>query len=161
MTTHLSTESFGDRIGRVKLTISIEADRELSNAEQEYFGHECSKIHKVLETNIYNAHPKTRLEGDEERRQLLNCFETAIYVKEIPNEYNRNRNPWFLVTTHKGVIKIGRRKRVVNIDWSESDQMKDAHELFPNEDVTKMDRSIHAWGYDTAKEYINTILNTK
>lgn len=87
-------------------------------------------------------------------------FTNPVYFKEIPNEYDGGWvSPWFLVTTTKGVIKIGWRKRVINIDWSESDVTANAEHLFPEETVTKFDRTIHAWGYDKAKEYIERILS--
>jgi hypothetical protein len=65
------------------------------------------------------------------------------------------------VTTSRGVIKIGWRSRVINIDWSESDIKGLAKELFPNENVTKEDQYIHAWGYDKAKEYISVLMAVK
>lgn len=109
----------------------------------------------------------------QEKRQkiisdLKGLFDNPIYCKEIPNEYWGKdsgygwSSPWLLATTTKGVIKIGWRKRVINIDWSQSDVTKTAEELFPNESVTKGSysnpRFIHAWGYDKAKEYLNKIL---
>ena len=64
-----------------------------------------------------------------------------IFVEEIPNGYCNepccSRLPWFIVTTPVGHIKIGWRKRVINIDWTNTLQKKNGHELFPNEDVTK------------------------
>lgn len=95
---------------------------------------------------------------------LKNLFTNAVYFKEIPNEYWRENDPygwaspWFLVTTTKGVIKIGWRKRVIQIDWSQSDIESTANGLFPDENVTKFDRTIHAWGYEKAKEYLDRIL---
>lgn len=98
---------------------------------------------------------------------LKSLFDNPIYVKEIPNEYYNKYSylavPWLLVTTTKGIIKIGWRSKVINIDWSESDVLSTAEDLFPDENVTKGDytnwRYIHAWGYDKAREYISKILH--
>jgi hypothetical protein len=101
----------------------------------------------------------------EQRRELLECFPEPIYVKEIPNEYNGGKlSPWYLVTTKKGVIKIGWRKRVIVIDWSDSDIVPKAEELFGSELVdnykpTMSGKMIHAWGYDKANEYIHKLIN--
>ena len=96
----------------------------------------------------------------------MNLFGSeTIYVEEIPNGYcNRyccKHLPWFVVTTKVGRITIGWRKRVINIDWEGSAITKKANELFPQEDVTKGDKLIHAWGYEKAKEYIGVLLSQK
>jgi len=69
--------------------------------------------------------------------------------------------PWFEVTTRVGVFIIGWRKSVISIDWEGTVGTKNAEELFPTEDVTKNGKSIHAWSYAKAKEYVTTIINTK
>lgn len=123
-----------------------------------------SKIEKYLvETDLGCA-----LERDKKIAELKSLFNNPIYVKIIDNEYWGEHpyawaSPWLLVTTAKGVIKIGWRKRVINIDWSQSDVKTEARDLFPTEDVTKGDytnpRYIHAWGYEKAKEYLDKILS--
>ncbi|MFA6437153.1 MAG: hypothetical protein WC242_03245 [Candidatus Paceibacterota bacterium] len=69
--------------------------------------------------------------------------------------------------TEFGTIKIGWRKRVININWS--DVAKKLEErgyenasqkilaLFESEDVTKDGSNIHAWGYEKAKGYLRQI----
>jgi hypothetical protein len=94
-----------------------------------------------------------------ERLELLNCFSEAhIFVQPIPNGYCRlaccEHRPWFQVTTRIGVITIGWRKSVICIDWLASTVAARAEELFPDENVTKDGRMIHAWGYEKAREYL-------
>ncbi len=88
-------------------------------------------------------------------------FPQPIYMEAIPNEYCGSyccaHIPWFNVTTRIGVIKIGWRKRVLNIDWSKTNVRKRAVDLFPNEDVTMGEYYIHAWGYEKAKQYISKL----
>jgi hypothetical protein len=106
------------------------------------------------------------LESSVDRTNTINnlekLFDEPIYIKVIPNEYSNDpyywTKPWLLVTTTKGVIKIGWRKRVIYIDWSQSDVLSDALIIFPHENVTKFDRTIHAWSYEKAKEYLDKIL---
>lgn len=91
--------------------------------------------------------------------KLINCFTAPIYAKQIPSKYSIDDFiPWLIVTTTKGPIKIGWRKRVISIDWSESDINNLAKELFPDEDVTMGEKFIHAWGYDKAKQYIEVLM---
>ena len=86
------------------------------------------------------------------------------YIELIGNEYCSQsccyHLPWIIVTTQKGRIKLGWRKRVINIDWSESDIESDGNEIFKDEKVTTGDKYVHAWGYDKAIEYL-TKLNSE
>lgn len=99
-------------------------------------------------------------EFEKEKRQkhiaeLSNLFTEAgfgsIYVKAIDNQYSNDAcyyvNPWLIVTTLRGPIMIGWRKRVINIDWSDSDIIADGRELFKDENTTKDKRYVHCWGY--------------
>jgi hypothetical protein len=93
------------------------------------------------------------------KKDLLNCFSDvgAIHVKEIPNEYEQFGEPWFIITTRIGPIKIGWRKRVIAISWEDSDIVKIADDLFPDEDTTKYHRMIHAWSHEKAAEYLKVL----
>lgn len=96
-----------------------------------------------------------------ERDRLVGLFRDPIFVEAIPNGYCGPScfpdRPWFIVTTRAGRIKIGWRKRVIAIDWSDSTITATAEELFPCENVTKDGRLIHAWGYDKAREYVASL----
>ena len=79
----------------------------------------------------------------------------------IDNEYCRQsccyKFPWIIVTTNKGRIKLGWRKRVINLDWSESDIKIKAEVLFKEEGSTKGNQYIHCWGEDKAFEYLKKL----
>lgn len=62
-----------------------------------------------------------------------------------------------------GRIKIGWRKRVINIDWTDTVVKLPGEELFADFDSTRSskwdkDRFIHAWGYEKAKVIIDRLL---
>ncbi len=92
----------------------------------------------------------------------------AIHVETINSEYCREsccyKFPWIIVTTPKGRIKLGWRKRVMNLDWSDSDLEIDGEKIFEDEDVTKGTNYIHCWGKEKAVEYLkklNSVGNEK
>lgn len=64
------------------------------------------------------------------------------------------------MTTVIGRFKIGWRKRVISIDWTETRNTKSGIVLFKDESTTTGERYIHAWSLDKAKQYIKTIFDT-
>lgn len=86
----------------------------------------------------------------------------VVHVKIIDNQYSDNAcyyaNPWIIVTTTLGPITLGWRKRVINLDWSESDISADGRELFKQESTTSSERYVHCWGEDKAVEYLRKLL---
>jgi len=95
-----------------------------------------------------------------------------IALEAIPNGYCPCDvcAPWFIVTTEIGDVKIGWRKRVIEIDWSEVYESKRekpkwenesetirASVLFHGEDVTKGKAYIHAWSKEKAVEYLRVL----
>jgi len=101
-------------------------------------------------------------EREENREKILALFPKPIFVEEVPNGYCPNEcckdRPWFLVATHIGHILIGWRKRVISICWDRTTVKHTADEMFPTENVTKYDRTIHAWGYEKARAYLGILL---
>lgn len=72
----------------------------------------------------------------------------------LANEYDPERDdPWWLVETNLGMIKIGWRKRVINIDWSATAIRK----VVTDEDVTKDETMVHAWSTLKAIEYLTVL----
>jgi hypothetical protein len=107
--------------------------------------------------------PQLQLDAATERATLLGFFHgKAIRAQETTNPYHARSpfgwmHPHFLVTTEIGVISIHRRKRVYSIDYSNTDVKEDSQTLFPDEDVTKEGKLIHAWTTEKAQAYINKL----
>ncbi|MDF2879987.1 MAG: hypothetical protein K0R54_544 [Clostridiaceae bacterium] len=112
-----------------------------------------------------NSYHKECLKKHNSREQLKEFTDILFMVyslknitfTEIPNEYCPcdHCSPWFIVSTPDGDIKIGWRKRVINIKWLEN--YKKFSDTFEYEDVTKRfseERYIHAWSTERAIEYI-------
>jgi hypothetical protein len=116
---------------------------------------------KEIMANAISLNPESKAKAMSDCEKLLECFETQIFVEEIPNGYCKDyccrHLPWFIVTTPIGRFKIGWRKSVIHLEWTETTCKKEAKEIFPDEDVTRYDKVIHAWGYDKAKEYIDKV----
>ena len=94
------------------------------------------------------------------QERFRKLFEDAGYgtvlLTPIPNGYCSCEMcaPWFKVKTAYGEITLGWRKRVINIDCPSSVPIGN---LFAQENVTKGEGYIHAWGYDKAQEYLTVI----
>ncbi len=147
----------------IDLDLLVDINREINENDKRNLYEHVENIVKVLHGETLRLDPQSKLDADKERDEIIGVFGgREIFVEEIPNGYNSqyyNKHlPWFIVTTNKGRIKIGWRKRVINIDWSDSIIKEESKTLFPNEDVTKFDKTIHAWGCDKAKEYIDLLL---
>lgn len=76
---------------------------------------------------------------------------------ELPNQYwpeayvdLRKANPWWLVKTKHGCVKIGWRKSVISINWEDTP----IHQIITEDDVTKDEKMVHAWGYVKALTYL-------
>jgi len=114
---------------------------------------------KIIALNL-SSQEETKIQ----REEILSCFKEPIFIEEIPNgycsDYCCRHLPWFIITTSIGRFKIGWRKRVINIDWNKTVGTKEAKEIFPNEDVTKGIKYIHAWSIEKAREYVSTIISS-
>jgi len=155
-------ESYPVEFGQVGVQINVSIDRELTWDENYEIRLLAEKIEKMLRMGTALANPETLVRQKDIRDKFNACFDCQVFMKQIPNEYCPNYccvdKPWFIVQTKKGAIKIGWRKRVISIDWKDSDIKATADELFPDEDTTKAGQLIHAWGYDKAKEYITILM---
>lgn len=66
----------------------------------------------------------------------------------------RHRRPWWLVKTEHGLIEIGPRKRVIEIDWSDTGVQVSS---ITDDNVTKGTLMVHAWSMSKAVEYLTTL----
>ena len=148
---------------RMRIEIMVALDRPSTEADKRAAAKACDELQKALETETYRLDPDLMLQREVERQQLLGLFAGAdIFAEEIPNGYCPDdpyylHRHWFRVTTRKGRITLGWRKRVIEITWEPS--VADTTEkLFPDEKVTKMERLIHAWDYVQAGQFIQRLL---
>lgn len=80
--------------------------------------------------------------------RLENC-----YWPDVEDYAQRRRdNPWWLVQTEMGMIKIGHRKNVTSVDWS--DLPEKYHIVVTEDDVTKDATMVHAWTYPKLLGYL-------
>lgn len=153
-----SYESQGRHHVGVKVEVAL--GRPLAQEEKDFLSRFVDDFAKLaMITNAKND-PEDVEVGRKMKADLLACFPagTPIYVEEIPNQYGSDyyyvNKPWLKVTTPKGRITLGWRKRVIELNWEESDIAATTHDLFAAEDVTKTNRMIHCWGYDKCREYL-------
>jgi hypothetical protein len=148
--------------GGLAVKILIRIDRELNENDQRTLREAQDMIWAGVQKETLRLNPETAPKAAEERALLLACFPAYCYVEEIPNGYCNQFccafKPWYIVTTPKGRIKIGWRKRVINIDWSDSAITEKGKDLFPTEDVTVGDTYIHAYGYSKATAYLRRLI---
>lgn len=149
----------------IDLEILVDINREWTENDDNNIRHHVENIVKSLHEESIRLNPESKKRADKDRCGILALFgNQLIYVNEIPNgycsEYCCKHLPWFIVTTNKGRIKIGWRKRVIHIEWTDTIIEDNAETLFSEEDVTKYGKVIHAWGYEKAKEYIDKLLQS-
>ena len=163
-----SVESYGGG-GAFAGEVYIESDKfnALSKEVSSNIGWTASSYLQELQEQISMAWAKEN-EIDERNAhvaELTKLFELAgfdtIHVETINNEYcSRSccyKYPWIIVTTKKGRIKLGWRKRVMNLDWSNSDLKVDGQKIFKDEETTTGTSYIHCWSKEKAVEYLKKL----
>ncbi len=79
-------------------------------------------------------------------------------IRIIPNEYHSDYgNPWFMVETTWGPLRIGGRRHVISIDWHDSQINHNGDVTFKDEGVTTDRTLVHAHGKDKAVEYLKKL----
>ncbi|MBP5993368.1 MAG: hypothetical protein KA731_00510 [Candidatus Moranbacteria bacterium] len=86
---------------------------------------------------------------------LATGFDASSAMTVMPNGYGSfaYRGPWFRVELPEGSLRIGWRKRVIEIvlnDWP-----IDCASLLADESVTVGQQLVHAWDYDKAVQYLS------
>jgi|GEM_PF-2040202 len=124
-----------------------------------------SALLEGLEATTVMLDPETEVKKKAMRDRFMGMFLDAglgpIFMEELPNGYCPNscclHRPWFKVMTRLGHIEIGDRKRVTSIDWKDTLIEKSGRELFPDENVTKLETGIHAWTDEKVVEYLKVL----
>jgi len=122
------------------------------------FGKECRDIYNMLHVQAVKLDPETPKKKQKIKDSFQKAFNDAgfdiIFVEEIPNEYHGEDteqgqwDPWLLVTTRIGPIKVGWRRSVIHLEWERTSVHTTADELFPEEDATKFGAGMHVYGYE-------------
>lgn len=119
----------------------------------------AKELERAIMRDFYANDKASQQRAIDEKRQLLSLFPGPIYVEEIPNGYCSQacceHLPWFVVTTRVGRIQIGWRKRVISINWSETAVRK----IVTADNVTKDDRTVHAWNLEDAAKYLRVLFS--
>lgn len=160
-------EGSGNR-GSYGIKVFVKLGRDLTDEDQTTFYKAQDFLQAGLLKETIRLDPDTAKTAAVERAAITALFPCPIFVEEIPNGYCSQYccafKPWFVITTSVGRIKIGWRKSVINIDWSDSAIKGRASEIFPNEEAwpgyetTQGDKYIHAHGYGDAKKYIARLM---
>lgn len=148
-------ESWGN--SNIKTSYEITTKNEKNEEIARLIANEFSKFTSALSDIMFWATQQNSIkESLEKFKKLLG----DCYI-ESPNEYHRSEysEPWYIFYTSKGPLKVGWRKRVINLDWSGFPVKMSAEDLFPGEDVTKGAYYIHAWGFDKLEQYVEALLN--
>ena len=166
----LKKSSFGIK-GNISVEIIPEfSSREFNEEEKQYISQKLHEIFQGLENLIIKNDPEVidkKSQWDKDVRLVFQKAEiSSVYFQKIPSQYAPN-DPyypdWYRVTTPKGIITLGPRKRVYEIDYSELEGDKiPANDLFEKENVTASEFYVHAWSIDKLIEYLEIIYkNTK
>ena len=154
--------------GEFAMKIFVLTDHDFGAEEELAFYQAREVITEAVRKESLRIKPETAASACKERAEIIALFPSPIYVEEIPNGYCSRFccafKPWFIVTTAVGRIKIGWRKRVIHLEWTDSAITQTAKEIFPKEEAwpgyetTQYDKVIHAHGYSAAKNYIDRLL---
>lgn len=153
-------ESWGDRDFGIEIRVAI--DRELNENDKKAAYAVADEVEDKIMRETMRTDEKEMLVRTTEGAHILACFPgEPILAEAIQNGYCSRwcceMRPWYKVTTKKGVVTIGWRRRVIEVSW-EPRVGASADELFPDEDVTKTGRTIHAWSYPDAARYLAVLL---
>ncbi len=115
------------------------------------------KADEDIQTRREEMREKSRAEA--QSIMLLAGFD-VVRTWELANRYwpdaptyDSVRRPWWLFETDIGLIQIGWRKRVINIDW----EATSIRIVVTEDDVTKDDAHVHAWSVEKAITYLRAL----
>jgi hypothetical protein len=151
--------------GNFGVEIRVAVDRPLNDNDDRVAYKIADQIEDGIMRESVRIDPEQQKERDAEHKHFVEMFpeNMVILAEPIPNQYCSRycceMSPWYKVTTPKGIVTLGWRKRVISIEWEPRvSGCIGAETLFPGENVTKDGFLIHAYGYDKAKQYLALIL---
>ena len=159
-----ASESFGNYGGfGIKILVASTNLPDLSSSVINSTAHKAADIVSAeIMSAIVAGDEDAKRRSKKQKVELLAVFPDRIFVEEIPNCYCSDwccrHLPWFIITTETGRFKIGWRKRVIHLEWTDTVGTKSAEELFSEEETTKSGKMIHAWTLDKASEYVKAII---
>jgi hypothetical protein len=141
------------------------SERKFDDKDYNHVYDAARALRRGFKTVSANVDPEAAKSRASYRREIEDIYRAAgtpaIYMEEIPNGYCSEpcclNKPWFRVTSSIGHVDIGWRKRVISIDWKDTQVKASGKELFPDEDVTRDATGIHAWGAEKAAEYLQRL----
>lgn len=84
----------------------------------------------------------------------LHRIENQYWPQAVEYDEIRRDSPWWLVSTEFGLIRIGWRKRVIEIDWSDTGfKLEDPID----NSVTHSPTLVHAWSTGLAVHYLTQL----
>lgn len=156
-------ESFGGD-GVFGLRVLAHLGRPITHEDVSAVYTPLQQLENGLRLAIIKADPKAQAGREKNILDIRGIFgDRMIFAEELPqhgywgNDPYGWRTPWQQITTAIGRFRIGWRKRVISIEWKDTLCKQSAETLFPGENVTKDGQLIHAWSYEDAKRYVNTI----
>lgn len=142
-----------------------------------YMVPEAEKLLNIVRRQDRMLDPVVQQAEKDTKSSIAKAFgNNIIFTETVPNGYWGPESPWsvgdpwYRVTTTIGHLIVGWRKRVIHLDWKDTVLRSrnvegritrpppSGQEVFPNEDVTRLETGIHAWGYDKLTEYVQTLL---
>lgn len=152
----------------VKVFVRIGRDgRDLTEKERHIVDRQIGVIVQELDMEAARADPMTAEVAQATWESFERCFALAklpcLFGEAVPNEYwgakdpESLRSPWFVATTKIGRIKVGWRKRVIVVDWSDSTVKAEAENLFQARNTTKFGRTIHCDSYVDVGAVLETL----
>jgi len=110
---------------------------------------------------VHEAREKMRKETrDQAQSILLLAGLSPLRMWELANGYwpdtpvyDDVRRPWWLAQTSLGLIRLGWRKRVLEIDWGATD----IKAIVTDDDVTRGETMVHAWSVEKAVAYLRRL----
>ena len=116
--------------GTYGVVINLSVNREITEAEQSRCNAMAEELIRLMQCETVRMDPDTRKAKIATRDLFIQRFRDAhldpVFVEEIPNGYwgpdhpAGVESPWYVITSKIGRIRIGWRKRVVEINWSDS-----------------------------------------